>query len=154
MCAADSGGIVSKPSISRGRGIVEVSEALIASELATNGATIIDKDPVTRGRTVVEYRGSFSECTKNRGAAVRKSAEARGRGIIETCPARASIKAAPPFMVKKVPLPAVALFVNNNLIALAASAEGAATKFCVVPELLMMPAPLSVSVKSALAVIV
>ena len=27
---------------------------LIASELATNGAPVIDKDPVTRGRTVVE----------------------------------------------------------------------------------------------------
>ena len=57
-------------------------------------------------------------------------------------------------MVKKVPLPAVALFLNNNLIALAGPPEGAATKFCVVPELFMMPAPLMVSVKPELAVIV
>jgi hypothetical protein len=56
-------------------------------------------------------------------------------------------------MVKKVPLPAVALFLKNNLIALAAP-EGAATKFCVVPELLVMPVPLSVSEKLGLAVIV
>jgi hypothetical protein len=46
-------------------------------------------------------------------------------------------------MVKKVPLPAVALFLNNNLIALS---EGAATKFCVVPELFAIPVPLMVSV--------
>ena len=56
-------------------------------------------------------------------------------------------------MVKKVPLPAVALFLKNNLIALAAP-EGAATKFCVVPELFVMPVPLSVSEKLGLAVIV
>jgi len=62
-------------------------------------------------------------------------------------------RVAPPFMVKKVPLPAVALFLKNNLIALAAP-EGAATKFCVVPELFVMPVPLSVSEKLGLAVIV
>ena len=54
-------------------------------------------------------------------------------------------KVAPPFMIKKVPLPAVALFLKNNLIALGAT-EGAATKFCVVPELFVIPVPLMVSV--------
>ena len=62
-------------------------------------------------------------------------------------------KVAPPFVIKKVPLPAVALFLKNNLIALAAP-EGAATKFCVVPESFEMPTPLRVSVKPELAVIV
>src|SRR5437868_6847325 len=56
-------------------------------------------------------------------------------------------------MIKKVPLPAVALFLKNNLIALGAT-EGAATKFCVVPELFEMPTPLRVSVKPEPTVIV
>jgi hypothetical protein len=42
---------------------------------------------------------------------------------------------------------------KNNLIALAAT-EGAATKFCVVPESFEMPTPLRVRVKPELAVIV
>ena len=63
-------------------------------------------------------------------------------------------RVAPPFMVKKVPLPAVALFLKNNLIALADPPEGAATKFCIVPESFVMPTPLRVSVKPGLAVIV
>jgi hypothetical protein len=60
----------------------------------------------------------------------------------------------PPFVVKKVPLPAVALLLNNILSALMPKPEGAATKFCVVPELFVMPVPLSVSEKLGLAVIV
>jgi len=61
--------------------------------------------------------------------------------------------AVPPVVIKKVPIPAVALFLNNNLVALAATEE-AATKFCVIPESFEMPTPLRVSVKPDLAVMV
>ena len=56
---------------------------------------------------------------------------------------RASPPIPPPFMVKKVPLPAVALFLNNNPNV---TPKGAATKFSVVPELFVIPVPLMVSV--------
>ena len=59
---------------------------------------------------------------------------------------------APPFAVNDVPLPAVALFVNVSLNTL--PIPGAAIKFCVTPELFVMPTPLMLSAKSELAVIV
>ena len=60
----------------------------------------------------------------------------------------------PPFVVKKVLLPAVALLLNNILSALMPKPEGAATKFSVVPESFVMPTPVRVSVKPEPAVIV
>jgi hypothetical protein len=55
---------------------------------------------------------------------------------------------APPLLVKTLELPAVALLVNRI------SPPRAVTKFCAIPELFMMPAPLIVSFNPELAVIV
>src|SRR6266568_2006323 len=57
-----------------------------------------------------------------------------------------------PMLVKRVKLPAVALFVNA--ISPALLPAKAAIKFCVIPELFVMPTPLMVNVKVAGAVIV
>ena len=51
MRAADCGGVVSKASISRGRGIVEVREALIASEWATTVPVLINAADTTNETT-------------------------------------------------------------------------------------------------------
>ena len=58
----------------------------------------------------------------------------------------------PPRLVKLVEFPAVALFVKNIVPAPAPFVS--VTKFCVVPELLVMPGPLIVSVVCGLAVMV
>src|SRR5713101_3318459 len=60
---------------------------------------------------------------------------------------------APPLMVKAVRLPAAALLVNAIVPKLLASSTGA-TKFCMIPELFVMPTPLMVNVNMGLAVIV
>src|SRR6266568_3393583 len=57
-----------------------------------------------------------------------------------------------PMLVKRVKLPAVALFVNAISPALLPAKP--AIKFCVIPELFVMPTPLMVNVKVAGAVIV
>jgi hypothetical protein len=79
MRSAHRAGVVCKNTIGRSGGVVESREALIASELATNRAAIVDKRAVTRGRALVEYRGALSECTLDRWAVVGKSAMARAR---------------------------------------------------------------------------
>ena len=58
-----------------------------------------------------------------------------------------------PGLVKAVRLPAVALFVNDMVPKLPAPST-AVTKFCVTPELFVMPTPLMVNVNVGLAVIV
>ncbi|PYK53836.1 MAG: hypothetical protein DME48_10225 [Verrucomicrobia bacterium] len=56
-------------------------------------------------------------------------------------------------VVKKVPLPAVALLVNAIVAKLAAPTV-AATRFCAIPELFVIPVPLMVNVNGGVAVIV
>ena len=58
-----------------------------------------------------------------------------------------------PLFVKTVPLPAVALFMNFIDPTLRAVFT-AVTKFCVIPELFVMPTPLILSVNPGLAVMV
>ena len=58
-----------------------------------------------------------------------------------------------PLFVNEVPVPAVALLVNE-ICPLLPAASPPTTKFCVIPELLVMPVPLIVSVKLGLAVMV
>jgi len=58
-----------------------------------------------------------------------------------------------PLFVKAVMLPAGALFVKDMVPKLPAPST-AVTKFCVIPELFVMPTPLMVNVNAGLAVIV
>ena len=62
-------------------------------------------------------------------------------------------KTVAPLLVKEVMLPAVALLLNNISPLLPAPLT-AVTKFCVIPELLVMPVPLRVNVTVGLTVIV
>src|SRR5207248_1989634 len=62
-------------------------------------------------------------------------------------------KTVAPLLVKEVMLPAVALLLNN-ISPLLPAPSTAVTKFCVIPELLVMPVPLRVNVTVGLTVIV
>ena len=113
------------------------------------------KGTIARGRAV-EENCLAAPCADDAAAVVAKGAIARGRGAEELRLADRWAVNAPPLLgllVKVVRLPAVALFVNAIVPMWPAPSIGP-TKFCMIPELFVMPTPLMVNVNVGLAVIV